>query len=50
MEITLNKREDVLKSILRHINLNETENYKLIMDSTNCDSKKGFLFESVCEL
>ena len=44
------KKEFVLKSFLKNITLNETENYKLIMDSTKIDSTKGYLFESICEL
>ena len=48
--LSLNKREDVLKSILSNIYLSGHDKFKLIMNSTSCDSKRGYLFESICEL
>ena len=51
MEVSsLYKREDVLKSILSNICLSGHDKFKLIMDSTSSDSKRGYLFESICEL
>jgi len=51
MEVsTLNKREDVLKLILSNMDLTALNNYNLIMNNTSCDSKRGYLFESICEL
>ena len=51
MEVSsLHKREDVLKSILSNIYLSGHDKFKLIMDSTSSDSKRGYLFESICEL
>ena len=51
MEVsTLNKREDVLELILSNMDLTALNNYNLIMNNTTCDSKRGHLFESICEL
>ena len=47
---TLNKREDVLELILSNMDLTALNNYNLIMNNTTCDSKRGHLFESICEL
>jgi len=43
-------RSDILKNIFININLNETEIYSKILNATNSDSEKGFLFETLCEL
>ena len=50
MESKLNKRKDIVECFLKNINSNERDNFNLVMNSTDSDSKRGFIFECICEI